>query len=78
VVILAYTMAANPPNPEQFIEDNKVTVAVIEAAIVIGVAVLVFGIGAAIGKDPAARRRDEDDWGDDRRDDRQRPRNQWE
>lgn len=66
-VVFLYVAASAPGNPEKFAEDNKLTIALIEAGVVIGIAVLVFGIGAALGKDPAEarrrkkKRRDEDD-----------------
>jgi hypothetical protein len=70
---LAYTILSNPADPEKFVEENKTTLVVIEVVIVLGIAILVFGIGAALGKDPTARRRDEEeDEYDDERDDRDR------
>lgn len=79
-VVFLYVAASSPANPEKFAEDNKLTIALIEAGVVIGIAVLVFGIGAAIGKDPAEarrrkkKRRDEDDYDDEEDYDRPRRR----
>ena len=64
VVILMYVTTQAPANPERFADENKLTIALIEAVIVIGIAILVFGIGAAIAVDPreAARRARRDDY----------------
>ena len=51
MAILAYVAINAPADPERFAQDKKWTIIGIEAAIVIGIAVLVFGIGAAIGID---------------------------
>ena len=59
VVIIVYVAARAPADPERFAADNKITIAVIEAVIVIGIAILVFGIGAAfaVNLQEAARRK---------------------
>jgi hypothetical protein len=68
VAVIGYIALNAPADPEQFAQDKKWTITAIEAGIVIGIAVLVFGIGAAIGVSPAEadrlerrRRRYEDD-----------------
>jgi hypothetical protein len=75
VVILLYVASQNPANPERFADENKLTIALIEAVVVIGIAILVFGIGAAIAVDPReanrrARRAARDDYEDEYNDDR--------
>jgi hypothetical protein len=50
---IAFVVVQNPADPERFAEENRWTLTGIEAAIVIGTAIVVFGIGAAIGVDPA-------------------------
>jgi hypothetical protein len=86
VAVIGYVALNAPADPEQFAQDKKLTIMAIEAAIVIGIAVLVFGIGAAIGISPAEverrerrRRRYEDDeeYEDDDREPR-RERRDWE
>ncbi|MCE9561934.1 MAG: hypothetical protein K8U57_07755 [Planctomycetes bacterium] len=49
---IAIAVAQGPGDPEKFAEDNRWTLIAIEAGIVIGVAVLVFGIGSMIAVDP--------------------------
>lgn len=77
--VIVYVAVQAPANPERFAEDNKLTLVLIEAVIVIGVALLVFGIGASVAVDPriAERkaRQDERDDEDDEEDDRDRDRN---
>src|SRR5690348_12597804 len=51
VAVIGYIALNAPADPEQFAQDKKWTITAIEAVIVIGIAVLVFGIGAAIGVD---------------------------
>lgn len=79
--------AGGAADPERFVEDKRVTITLIEAGVVIGIAILVFGIGAAIGRPPEParsdddeeydrprKRRDRDDDTDDEYDDRPRKR----
>ena len=76
VAIIGYVAVKAPADPERFAADNHVTIMVIEAVIVLGIAVMVFALGAALGVNPqeAARRSsryesdDEDDKEDDDRD----------
>jgi hypothetical protein len=64
VASLLYVAVAAPNlNPDQlqkFADDSKWTLVGIEAGIVILTAILVFGIGAAVARDPNARPRDEE------------------
>ena len=88
VAVFGYIAINQPVDPEQFAQDKKWTIIAIEAVVVISIAVLVFGIGAAIGVSPAeaqrlerrGRRRYEDDEDDYELDDRQRrrERHEWE
>jgi hypothetical protein len=86
--VALYVAVSGVGDPERFVEDNKLTIMLIEAGVVIGIAILVFGIGAAIGRPPEEkseeddddeydrprrRKRDEDD-DDDEEDDRPRRR----
>ena len=76
-VALYMAVAGGAADPERFVDDNKLTIALIEAGIVIGIAVLVFGIGAAIGHPPEEKRmkrRDEDEYDNDDNEDDDRPR----
>jgi len=60
--VALYVAVSGVGDPERFLEDNKLTLMLIEAGVVIGIAILVFGIGAAIGTDPARDRpEDEED-----------------
>ncbi len=75
-VLFAITQGAEA-NAERFAEDNRWTLTLIEAGIVIGTAIVVFLIGAMVAVSPAeAERRErgvrDDDYGDrdDRGDDR--------
>jgi hypothetical protein len=63
--------AGGAADPERFVEDKRVTITLIEAGVVIGIAILVFGIGAAIGRPPEPARSDDDE---DEEDDRPRKR----
>ncbi|AMV26924.1 hypothetical protein VT84_21160 [Gemmata sp. SH-PL17] len=82
VVILLYTIAQGGADPEKFAQDQRLTIALIEAGVVISIAVFVFVVGAMIGVSPVevARRerkgRYEEDEYDDRGDydDRERTR----
>lgn len=71
VVGIVFVVASNPADPEKFAADNKLTLTLIEAGIVIVIAILVFGIGAAIGKNPeearrkSRRLRDEEEYADE-------------
>jgi hypothetical protein len=74
---VAYAIIAAPADPEKFAEDNKWTLMGIEAAIVIGVAIMVFVIGMLVAVDPKeARRRKRryEDEDDEAEDDYDRPR----
>ncbi|HEY3788664.1 MAG TPA: hypothetical protein VGL71_07405 [Urbifossiella sp.] len=81
---VAFVLIAAPNNPEKFAEDNKWTLTLIEVVIVIGIAIVVFGVGAIIAEPPRQlkrRRRYEeydDDNEDDYDDDRQRGKNRYE
>ena len=84
VVILGYVASQAPANPERFAEDNKLTIAIIEAVIVLVTAALVFGIASAVAVNPQdaerrRRRREEsdDEYEDDREDRDSRPRRPW-
>lgn len=75
--VYAVTQVAAGGDPEKFAEDNRWTLTLIEGGIVIGVAIVVFAIGAMVAVSPAeAERRErgnryaEDDYDD--RDDRPR------
>src|SRR5215831_8335583 len=61
LAIMAYIASQGPADPEKFAEEKKWTLVGIEAAVVIGIAVLVFVIGAAIATDPKKASRREDD-----------------
>jgi hypothetical protein len=64
--VALYMAVSGVGDPERFADDNRMTLMLIEAGVVIGIAILVFGIGAAIGTDPARDQADEDDEEDDR------------
>ena len=55
---IAFVVTQGGNNPEQFAEDNRWTLTAIEAGIVIGVAVLVFGVGSLLAVDPRKPRYD--------------------
>jgi hypothetical protein len=85
VAVVGYIAMNAPADPERFAADNQVTIIIIETAIVIGIAVLVFGIGAAVAVDPVEaerrQRRDYDagdDYEDGGRDRDDRDRREWE
>lgn len=59
--VALYVAASAPGDPERFVEDNKFAIMGIEAGVVIVIAILVFGIGAAIGRPPEDKRDDDDD-----------------
>lgn len=64
--MVGVAIAATQPNPEQFVKDNQLTIALIEAGIVLGIGLLVVVIGLVVGTDPAAaRRRSRDRYEDD-------------
>lgn len=65
-VILFSLVQGAAVNPEKFAEDNRVTLVLIEAGIVIGIAIFVFAVGAlvAIHPDEAARRERADRYDD--------------
>jgi hypothetical protein len=75
LVGIGFVLVVAPANPEKaakIADDNKLTLALVEAGIVIFITVLVFGIGAAIGKNPEEARRkkkrrrdEEEDYEDD-------------
>ena len=69
-----YVAVSGVGDPERFVEDNKLTLALIEAGVVIGIAILVFGIGAAIGKPPETEKKYRDEDYEDGEDDRPRRR----
>ena len=93
VLVIGFIAMKGPADPEKFAQDNKLTITAIEAITVIGLGVVVFGIGAVIGVDPAEaerlerrrrRRRyeeeddfEEDDYEEEDRSQR-RPRREWE
>lgn len=54
-------LAANPPNPEQYAEDNKLMLAGVEAAITIGILILLLVLCSLIGKSPAEKWQTRDD-----------------
>src|SRR4051812_46940576 len=56
---ILYVVVEAPNDPEQFAEDNKMVIFAIEAGVVIGVAILVFGLGAALAISPEEAERRE-------------------
>jgi hypothetical protein len=63
--IALYVAVSGPGDPERFVEDNKLTIMLIEAGVVIGIAIVVFGMGAAIGHPPEPKPEDDDEDEDD-------------
>jgi len=58
---IAIAVVQGPADPEKFAEDNRWTLIAIEAGIVIGIAILVFGIGSMVAVDPTRKRPSEED-----------------
>src|SRR4051812_13151875 len=55
LVGIVFVLAVAPNNPEKaarIADENKLTLALVEAGIVIFITILVFGFGAALGKNP--------------------------
>ncbi len=73
VIAIAYVAINAPADPERFAREQQLTIALIEGACAVGVAIFVFAVGAMLAISPAeAERRErgsryeEDDY-DDRR-----------
>ena len=61
VAYIVIVFAAAPANPEQYAEDNKLMLALVEAAVVIGILILVAVLCSMLGKSPAEKWQSRDD-----------------
>ena len=83
VAIMVYTAmstdVSNPQQVEQWVQNNRISITIVEAAIVIGITILIFVLAAFLAKpiedvDRAARRSRQVEYDDEYPDDRPRGR----